>query len=245
MDAAHSWTVPPDRPLLAKAQVHVWCFNMVVDADLRQALYRSLSTEERHKAARLRREEVGQRYIVAHGILRHILAKYLLCTPNEITFRHGTHGKPYLLHGNNPSSLCFNLSHSHDHALLAIIQNGEIGVDIEFIRPIDALDLARRYFTPKEAAWLISLPNHQHLENFYYLWTRKEAIIKAIGGSVMLDLRHVEIEQPSCGAIQYAEDEISKWTLHNLPPIDGYAAALARQGDTMSQQFWILRGTEL
>ena len=57
-----------------------------------------------------------------------------------------------------------------------------VGVDVEHEgRIVAALDLARRFFTPREAAELSSLPPEQQRTAFLRLWTLKEAFLKALG----------------------------------------------------------------
>ncbi len=74
-----------------------------------------------------------------------------------------------------------SLSHSRMLAAAAVTAIGPVGVDLEPVRPVDALALARRWFPAPEAAWLALLPPGQRDEAFLGLWTQKEAIAKALG----------------------------------------------------------------
>ena len=74
-----------------------------------------------------------------------------------------------------------SLSHSRMMAAAAVTAIGPVGVDLEPVRPVDALALARRWFLAPEAAWLAWLPPGQRDEAFLGLWTQKEAIAKALG----------------------------------------------------------------
>ncbi len=74
-----------------------------------------------------------------------------------------------------------SLSHSRMMAAAAVTSIGPVGVDLEPVRPVDALALARRWFLEAEAAWLALLPSGQRDEAFLGLWTQKEAIAKALG----------------------------------------------------------------
>ncbi len=66
-------------------------------------------------------------------------------------------------------------------AAAAVTAIGPVGVDLEPVRPVDTLALARRWFPAPEAAWLAGLPSGQRDEAFLGLWTQKEAIAKALG----------------------------------------------------------------
>nr|WP_256473531.1 4'-phosphopantetheinyl transferase superfamily protein [Neisseria sp. HSC-16F19] len=72
-----------------------------------------------------------------------------------------------------------SLSHSRGHTALLCGTNQSAGVDIETLRPRDFAALAAWICSPSEAAWLA----HQgwQCEDFYRLWTLKEALLKAAG----------------------------------------------------------------
>ena len=60
-------------------------------------------------------------YTVAHAALRLLLGEYLGVEPFGLEFVHGAHGKPSLA-GDSAAvrNLRFNLSHSHEIALLCV-----------------------------------------------------------------------------------------------------------------------------
>ncbi len=74
----------------------------------------------------------------------------------------------------------FNLSHSGSLALCAV-SDGEVGVDMETVRPRRA-GLPRFALTPAEYAEY--LQNGGTWEAFYTLWTRKEAWYKYTGEGI-------------------------------------------------------------
>jgi 4'-phosphopantetheinyl transferase len=74
-----------------------------------------------------------------------------------------------------------SLSHSRGLAAAAVTAIGPVGVDLEPVRPVEALVLARRWFPAREAAWLARVPSGQRDAAFLALWTQKEAIAKALG----------------------------------------------------------------
>jgi 4'-phosphopantetheinyl transferase len=112
----------------------------------------------------------------AHDALCTILACY---TDAPLNFAVGEHGKPYL---SNVSELKFNLSHSHELALVAIAWGVEIGVDVEWYRPMpECLRIAERFFPPVDAAALAEVPGGQREREFHRFWTRIEAKLKACG----------------------------------------------------------------
>lgn len=82
-------------------------------------------------------------------------------------FERGEHGKPRL----TDEPLFFSLSHSHGRTFLAVAQE-EIGLDAEWRgRPLPRAYLSR--LTPAERE-----------EDFFRLWTAKEAYVKFRGGTL-------------------------------------------------------------
>lgn len=94
---------------------------------------------------------------------------------------YGEQGKPAFPVG---SPLWFNLSHSGDTIALLISDEGEVGCDIEVIRPrSNWCRLANAVFSQAEHHEIEQVPPPQQLEAFWRIWTRKEAMIKQRGGS--------------------------------------------------------------
>lgn len=86
----------------------------------------------------------------------------------------------------------WSLSHTEGLAACIWSRHGRCGVDIERAgRPARHAAIARRYFAPAETAWLLSLPPDQQPEAFLGLWTRKEAVIKALGAGIAHHLPHI------------------------------------------------------
>ena len=71
-------------------------------------------------------------------------------------------------------------------------QDRSVGVDIEVRRPIsDLLGVALQIATPREAKLLKQLPTSQVHSAFFELWTRKEAVLKALGRGFFIDPREL------------------------------------------------------
>ena len=168
--------------------------------------------------------------MIARGLLRTLLGRYLQVSPASIVFKYGSKGKPALA---GPAGIDFNVSHSGGLAVFAFTADCEVGVDVERIRPRpDMQGIANRFFCSEEAAELMSLTAGQREHGFYLCWTRKEAYIKASGDglSVPLDSFRVTLRpgQPA-RFVHVANDPTAstEWSLHDLHLAAGYAAALA------------------
>lgn len=76
----------------------------------------------------------------------------------------------------------FNISHSCGRAV-CVLSDVEVGVDIEFIKKVRAFDLiAENFFASEEIKRFRSAKNSA--EEFYRIWTRKEALLKKSGSGI-------------------------------------------------------------
>lgn len=109
---------------------------------------------------------VGRRCLAAGLLVNAVLGSDTEALPDAF-------GKPRL-----PCGQEFNLSHAGDYAVL-ITGDAAVGVDIERIRPLDGMRIARRFFHPDEYAYLLSQPAPHTA--FFTIWTLKESYVKALG----------------------------------------------------------------
>lgn len=157
---------------------------------------------EKARAARFRFPELAARYLKSHGALRAILARY---TAAPLEFALHEHGKPHLPLA---PEVRFNLSHSHEMALVGVARDVEVGVDVEHLRPMpDFRAIAERFFPPAE------LPPGDETD-FFRRWTRIEAVLKASGA----------------GLFGAGIDPPGQWTIEEIHAGEGYAAAVAVEG---------------
>jgi 4'-phosphopantetheinyl transferase len=150
-----------------------------------------LSQEELARASRFVHARHGRRFTIAHGRMRELLARRIGAKPTEVVFYENAFGKPAIRGG---SLIGFNLSTSEDLAVLAISDGGiELGVDIEWVRPLEHDDLARRYFSEAEQVALAKLREEDRLHGFFRCWTLKEAVVKAIGEGLSIPLDRFDV----------------------------------------------------
>ncbi len=228
-----SWTQSSVHPALSDDEVHVWSASL----DQPSADYVALlSADEQAKAQRFHFERDRRRFIVGRGTLRMILGRYVNLPPEKLRFEYHAYGKPALVAELLKQEFCFNLSHSEEMVLYAVTRNREVGIDLEYIRPIpDAEKLAEQFFSPAERAELDALPLSKKLVSFFSGWTRKEAYLKARGDGMTYPLDQFSVsmdcEQPA-KLLEVKEDpqELSRWSLHALTPAPGYIGALAVEG---------------
>ncbi len=237
------WPQPPGRVRLEENEVHLWRASLDLSAAASEELAETLSPDERERAARFRVPRVRARFTAARGILRDILGRYLECPPSALLFGYRRHGKPYLL-GGHEEDIRFNLSHSHDLALYGISRGKEIGIDMERIRQDREHErLAQRFFSPREAAVLGSLPPEARVDAFFRCWTRKEAYLKARGEGLAIPLASFEVSLApgeAAALLSVAGDprEVERWSLWAIQAGPQYAAALAVEGQPARLEMW-------
>lgn len=189
-----------------------------------------LSAEEKARAARFVYDRDAQRFSSRRFRLRQILGAYLSCEPRTISFVAGEHGKPFL-HLDHNSDLQFNLSHSEDMAVLVVARGLEVGVDVEWIRPVEER-IAEHFFSPAEQAALANLPPEWATRGFFECWTGKEAFVKACGAglSIPLDSFDVSLGPGVPSAILRigadANDCAQAWRLWRFEPASGFLCAV-------------------
>ena len=130
------------------------------------------------------------------------------------------------------ASLDFSVSHSADLALIAIAVGRRVGVDVErHDAKVRILKLATRFFSPREAAELASLPECDQLAGFYRGWTCKEAYLKATGFGLSFPLSKFTValnprEPVSLLEVADQPDEAARWRMHSLDVATDFSAAL-------------------
>jgi 4'-phosphopantetheinyl transferase len=229
-----AWSLAPSPPALPADEVHVWSAALTVGQDQLRRMAMLLDASERHRAGRYVHIRSREQYVIARGVLRILLGRYLDVAPTTVRFASGPQGKPLLVSGGR--ELHFNVSHSEGMALIAVTRRSQVGVDVERIRPCETyLDMADRFFTPGEAAALRSLPTDRSEEAFFHVWTRKEAFLKALGLGLSHGLERFEVsvlpnDPPRIKHIDGDPCAGAKWSLTHLTPAPGYVGALAVEG---------------
>jgi 4'-phosphopantetheinyl transferase len=217
---------------LARGIVDVWRVPLELEnaeLSLRETI---LAPDERQRAAAFRLPAKRREFVVARSALRRLLGALTGQDAASISLAYEPNGKPYLA---SPSAtgIHFNVSHSGDLALIAVTLGHEIGVDVECVRPREAIaSLAARYFAAAEADQLLALPESDRLQAFLACWTRKEAIVKAVGRGLALGLDRFQVtllpgQMPRLLGMNGDAHAGRQWSLFHLDPAPGYIAAVA------------------
>lgn len=163
--------------------IHLWGIELDGSRPCLERCAGWLDEIERHRAARLVREDLRRHYVLAHGGLRALLSRYLEDKPEAVALERSATGKPCLAKElRDRSGITFNLTHAHGRALIAVSHTQEVGVDLEFARAgVEVANLSKRFFTPSEHAAIMHGAEDQRLATFFRYWVVKEALLKAHG----------------------------------------------------------------
>ncbi len=216
--------------------VAVW--RVFLDAGARQVgeFASMLPACELAEATRLATPTHRNRFLVARGARRAVLARYLNCPPEQLRFDIGPFGRPTVRGDTGRPLLRFNQSRSAHLALIAVTLQHDVGIDIEKIRlALADPEVARRCFARNESRELLRLPSHLWPQGFFGCWTRKEAYLKATGQGLSYPLSAFEVTaSPTRDAalIAHREDpkEIDRWRMHTYWPAPDFIASVAVDG---------------
>jgi len=197
-----------------------------------------LSPAERNRARQLG-EGTCELYIASHVATRRVLASYLGTDPAGIRLGRRlcpecgdpSHGPPAIVWPR--TALAYSLTASSGHWVLAVTEDNQIGVDLEANPTGDPEQAAPLALTAAELAHMRGLADPAiRRAAFLRCWTRKEAVVKAVGVGLVADLRGIETDPARLAPVAVhfgVRGGPYDWIVQDLPLGPGCHAALARQ----------------
>jgi len=198
-----------------------------------------LSPAEREQAERFRFEKDAVHWRACRAALRVVLGQVLGIPPEAVAFEFGEFGKPSL--SPKQGELHFNLSHCRDLALIALCRDGAVGVDLEPAdRATSLLGCEDAFCHPDEIADLPAV-EEPRAAMLMEIWTKKEALLKALGTGFSLAAQSVSVTEPP---LSYASDSrFRELRLHRLAhsTLAQHFAWLAAPAsiDRIEVQYWL------
>lgn len=148
-----------------------------------------ISNDEKLRADKFYSDTDRKTYVLCHAILRIILSARLNIHPLEIPFIKGSNNKP----GLPDNQAFFNISHTREAFAIAFSKDFNVGIDLEKIKHnLDIRSIIKSYFSIKEQNCIHSSKSEE-MATFFKLWTRKEALLKAIGTGITVNLNRVDV----------------------------------------------------
>lgn len=189
-----------------------------------------LNEEERQRARRFVFDRDRDMYVFSHGLLRLLLARYMVADPRELAFASAPGGRPELV---SPSSapIRFNLSHTDGLVGCILTQKADCGLDVEQISRVDYRHLVPTVLAPEERSALLGLAEADRPHRFCEIWTLKEAYLKGRGLGISYPIRNISFSgfdgNRRCRVVGDERDDGSTWHFWSRPFAGAYSAAAA------------------
>ena len=168
-------------------------------------------------SAEVRTQWVERGFLVGHGttqewgagragsrsMIATTLSRLLEIDPGHLVIDRDARRRPYLVDTRTAGRILvdINLSHTEDLFVLGVSRAGRIGVDVERSdREIAAEpSMLARVCHPAEHAALADLPDRARTDAIVRMWVCKEAVAKADGRGLAVDLANIRADRPPPG----------------------------------------------
>jgi 4'-phosphopantetheinyl transferase len=224
--AMKPWQSVAGEVRLPPHEVHIWSAGLHVEGAALCACWDLLSPEEARRASSYRFAKDRREFVITRAVLRQILAHYTGESSADLCFDSSSSGKPVL---RGREGLHFSVSHSADLALLAVARN-PVGIDLEHTHSGTLWQTAvGHYLSPREQSYVQALPVAARTAALYRCWTRKEAVLKALGTGLLYPPQQVRVlpeSKRSCVLGLLGR----RWVVRQVPAPRGYTAAVAIEG---------------
>lgn len=181
--------------------VCLWLAEMYeVDASTLATYQSWLSLDEQRRYEGFLHERRRREFIVGRGLARRALARELRCAPAQIEFEAAEQGKLTVRAPTPSDRIHFNITHTADYVGCVTCRDHWVGVDVEKLdNRVSTLDIAKRFFSAAEYQTLQGLTEDERINEFFTVWTLKEALAKAygLGLAAPLESSHMHVAPPS------------------------------------------------
>jgi len=231
-ESHHAGYFPPILPL-PKNEPQVWlawtdCFD---NPDVLEYCHDLLSAAEAVKCRKFYFPNDRHLYLVAHAMVRYVLAGYLRMDPKKLEFTANAYGRPEIIRQARMPNIRFNLSHTTGLAALVASYDLACGIDVETERQVrDISGLADIVLSAREREVLWELPKPDRIRAFLRFWTLKEAYVKARGKGLSIPLNRCAFDigaGPDARFHAVSGDDPLAWQFTQSYPGAGYILAVA------------------
>lgn len=175
---------------------NVWVINVNQIRCYFQQIVKTLSQEEITRSNVIKNKKIRELFCLRKGITRILISEYLEINYWEICYYYNEYNKPYV-YCNNNQKIYFNISHSKEYLVIGISKAHEIGVDVEKI-VLKPRTLPKEIFTYQELQLFNKYDEIYKNQAAYNMWVQKEAICKALGVGITIELNQFSVRVNPC-----------------------------------------------
>jgi phosphopantetheinyl transferase len=165
--------------------MHIWFARYQNLDPFYTTLSHFITTNEWKRARGFKQPSDARKYILRHGILRFIMGECTGREPGQLTITEGKNGKPSCNPLQTSSDITFSLSGTREMLCMGVTRQQNIGIDL--VKPDPQYpfrEVMDTLFSPKERE-IVEKNGFPHIM-FYRIWALKEALLKAVGGTVQM-----------------------------------------------------------
>jgi 4'-phosphopantetheinyl transferase len=224
---------------LGSREVHLW-YGECNDTNSNDKLS-ILSIKELERYSRFSRPVDAVRFAASHIALRRVLGRYMSVEPDKLDLRQqlchrcgmNDHGAPFI--AAPKTTIRYSLARSAQWWLIGISHTAAIGVDIECDIGAELSSAFDISLSPREREYLQKQPTEtMQRETFLRCWARKEAVLKAAGIGIVVDLTQLEVHPQMIPRTRVDYDcgpESTRWLVEDVHIGGGVFASIARPSD--------------
>lgn len=147
-------------------------------------LLNSIPIHFKEKAKKFRQKEDCMRAVLGKHLIKYALVKEGYPENCLNNLKVDQYNRPFI-----DTEIDFNLSHCKNYVVCAIGKTVKVGIDIEEIIPVNNEEF-RSFFHSSENEKLNQSKDRNY--DFYSIWTKKEAVCKANGKGLLLELSEID-----------------------------------------------------
>jgi 4'-phosphopantetheinyl transferase len=143
-----------------------------------QIYFCQLPKNIQQKISNFRRWQDQHAALFSKLLLQHALSQAGYNSDCLNQLKYELYNRPFI-----DNKIDFNISHAGEYVVCAISDQGQLGIDIELIKPINISDF-NQYMETEQLSY----------KEFYEIWTIKEAVIKADGRGLSIPLLDIKLQ---------------------------------------------------
>lgn len=200
-----------------RASVSIWALSLDLDGAALVEASRLLTPAEQRRADR-GTPIVRRRRMALRAALRVVVGQTVGCRPADVRLAETAAGRPHLA---VPwGGVDISCATAGDFGLVAVARNIRIGIDVETVRAWKADVAAEGWLSPSEVELVRELSPDGRAEGATRAWTRKEAVLKAVGCGLALPPALIDV---SAGD----RSQVGEWIMEQVRVPVGLVATLA------------------